>query len=434
MREEYLHYLWKLQRFSASSMKTVDHKSLKVLDPGWLNPNAGPDFFNGQIELDGITWSGNIEIHLKSSDWYKHHHHHDQAYDNVILHVVLDYDQPVLIADNELPTLELRELIDPKHFETYVDLLEFKRFIPCQHSFSPNPEVLRYQLGASLFHRLERLTHQLEMDLIRSKIQDRLHVYLLSLAGAFGMRTNKLPFQELAKRIPLSVVLKERWNPIMIHALVFGIAGLLESNYEDEYPKQLRQAWKLLQSKHGLESMKNVSWKFGGVRPYNFPTIRLSQFANFLAYWQLNDPANLSSDQIIRDLERICFLPMPSYWNNHFVFDKLANHRNSSSSQKLIDSLLINGVVPYLFFLRSYYSDYPAGDKAEELLHQISPECNGIIRDWKALGVRPKSAADTQALIELKNQFCDQQRCLNCAFGHLIMEKDKLNDYHAYYV
>lgn len=433
MKEEYLHYLWKLKRLPLNNLKTVKNESLQIVDSGWLNSDAGPDFFNGKIRLNNMTWSGNIELHIKSSDWYKHKHQYDKAYKNVVLHVVYEYDQPVFIDGVEIPTLELKRYIDLEHFSTYNLLFKQNSFIPCESFFENDSISVQQQVDVALFHRLERKSSELSVANESHSLMNKRNVLMISIFGSFGMRVNKLPFEELAQRIPIEVLIKESWDLCRVEAIVFGISGLLNVKSKDKYVVELKKEWKHLKSKYNLEEMNSSAWKFGGVRPHNFPTIRIAQLVSFLLKWDFSDLTGLEAEEIYIRYNVFLSGKTSHYWANHLRFGVEAKINNPFITKNMSDLILINGVVPYLIYLKQYYNDFQAGDVAMDLLELIRPEKNMIIKNWKNLGVKINSAMDSQGLMELKTQFCDFNRCLNCKIGHKLMEGASVHDFYDFY-
>lgn len=433
MKEEYLHYLWKLKRLPLNNLKTVKNESLEIIDTGWLNCDTGPDFFNGKIRLNNMTWSGNIELHINASDWYKHNHHTDNAYDNVILHVVYEYDKPVFIDGNEIPTLELKTYIDLEHFSKYDSLFKNNSFIPCESFFENDELAIKQQIDVALFHRLERKSNELSLVKESLALMNKRDILMSSIFGAFGMRVNKIPFEELAQRLPVDVLMKESWDYKRLEAIVFGIAGLLNTELKDTFIIDLKSEWRYLKSKYDFEEMNSSAWKFGGVRPYNFPTIRIAQIVSFLSKWDYSDLTGLSAKQIYDKYCNFLDAQTSDYWSSHLRFGVKSKVNNQYITTEMRDLILINGVVPYLIYLKQYYNDFQAADVAMDLLEIIRPEKNMIIKKWKKMGVTVHTAMDSQGLLELKSQFCDFNRCLNCKIGHKLIEGASVHDFYDFY-
>lgn len=423
MQEEYLHYLWRLKRLPLSDLTLTDGRKVELVNSGWYNLDAGPDFFNGTIIIDGIQWSGNIEIHVKSSDWYLHKHQYDKAYDNVILHVVLEHDKEVFINDEAIPTLELNNKIDLNHFEKYNTISNRNEEVPC----SPNlNEVdtfnIDQQVNVALFQRLERKGEEL-INYLKADIQDRKRALLIALFQSFGGRVNKLPMIELAQVIPVEIIGREKWDVRRVESIIFGCAGLLRTDSKDEYVEELSQHWDVLKSKYQLPVMNPVSWKFSGMRPYSFPTFRLAQLSALLFHWDLGFKESIKSQSIVSELKIAADKPVSSYWENHFRFNVLSKKHSSKISKSSFNLILINGVAPYLIYLQQLEHDFQYSDIALTILENIGAEKNNITKSWKNNGVSPKNAAESQGLIELKNEFCNFKKCLSCKVGHAILEK-----------
>lgn len=424
MKEEYLHYLWREKMIPFHNLELFDGRKLEVLNTGWYNVDSGPDFFNGMIKIDGIVWSGNVEMHLNSSDWFKHQHQKDKAYDNVVLHVVFNHDKPVLVNGQELPTLSLKNIINQKHYNRYKSLISKSQDLPCQHLLS-NDLLVEKQIQSSLQQRLYRKATELQTLYIEqgwSKIQILAYVFML----AFGGRLNKMPLMELINILPLSILVRESWSEKRVETIILGCAGLLDStadsiNSKEVYDQELIHEWRLMKQKHQLKEMNPVSWKFGGVRPYNFPTFKLAQLARFIADWRFN-PSIINGDDRVDRLRKLLSNSLHGYWEYHFHFDKSSiKKHNTQLSEKSKDLIIINSLPVYLFFLAQVEGSYNYIDIANEVLNSIPYEQNNIIKNWKKQGVILKTAGDSQGLIELRNEFCNFRRCLSCVIGQNIL-------------
>ena len=421
MKEEYLHYLWQLKRLPFNKMKLVDGRPITIKNTGWLNYDAGPDFFNGKIEIDGLDWSGNIEFHVKSSDWFTHGHQHDDKYNNVILHVVYKHDRDVFIDEKPIPTLQLKEFIDYKHLDRFNQLLKTHQRIPCATSFPSENINVEHQITIALFQRMQRKAQRLEQVLGRDK-ENRKKALLISVIQSFGGRANKLSFLELANILPIDIIAKESWNQTRIESIIFGCSGMLNDSCEDLYYEQLQNEWTLLKSKHQLQEMSCASWSFGGVRPSSFPTMRLAQLSAFLSSWDIaidiNDSATLILEKFLNHFNN----PPNEYWRTHVRFNKTSKSHQSIMSKKAQSLVVINGLVSYLIYVNQLTDRYDLIDKAQNILESLPPEQNYIVKAWRKLGVKPKNAGESQGLIELKNEFCNFRRCLSCKIGHVVMD------------
>lgn len=403
MREDYLHQIWLSKRLPMHQLALVDGRKLNVLKTGWHNHESGPDFFNGSIEIEGIQWNGNIEIHIKSSDWYAHKHQEDRAYDNVVLHVVYQFDKLVYIGNEEIPTLELKPFLDQKHWFSYDTLMKNSTWIPCENQLS-QVDSLYYlkQIESALIERLERKSALLHRR-FQSLNSDFNQLQYEVLAQAFGNKVNSIPFVELAHRMPIKVIWRE--GKEMIPNLLLGAAGFLESHRDFSANQRMQLDWKFLRIKHNFQSMEISSWKFKGVRPKGFPPIRITQFAHFLSAFEHD--FNLVEKPI-------------EFWHTFFESPIFLNCKLSKSFQHLI---LINAIVPLLFWYGDFYSDSNLKQKALDLLESLDSEKNELISNWKKRGIESKSAADSQGLLELKNEICNRKKCLSCQIGNKILGK-----------
>lgn len=421
MNEHYLHLLWRTKRLPMHLLKTIDDKAIRILHIGFYNTASGPDFFNGRIEIDGLQHSGNIELHVKSSDWYVHGHQFDEAYNNVILHVVYEHDQLVFIEGIPIPTLELKQFIDERHFQQTMAFANREVPIPCAAQLQDCPApVIWNQVEAALFRRLER--KQQALTALAQQVQsDPRKVLFHSIAQAFGMKTNQLPFQELAHRIPFERIIKA--GKRQIESIVFGTSGLLQESPPDPYQQELASEWHYQSRRLDVHASNACSWHFKGCRPSGFPTLRLAQFAAFIermdwpdAFWEL--PAATLKIRIEESLTA-----QPSdYWMTHYHFGKTrAIPASAAMSLSTAQVVLVNSIVPFLGWLSEITTCATYREKAVELLELLPPENNAILANWKEKGIRAKSAAESQGLIELKNEFCNRKQCLNCKVGmHLL--------------
>ena len=283
MKEDLLHYVWRYQRFDFSDLKTTEGEPVQIQQIGEHNLHAGPDFTNARIKIGDTLWAGNVEMHLKSSDWLKHNHSADKAYKNVILHVVLNEDETIRRETGErIPCIELKKLIPNKLSKVYLKLLNNEQWIPCQHHFYKVKEMTKMLwLDRLLVERLERKTAYVE-ELLEKNKNNWEETFYQIIARNFGFKTNAEPFEQLARSLPLITLAKHKNNLMQIEALLFGQAGLLEKDFEDEYPNKLKKEYLFLQKKHSLNPVQNESWKFLRMRPASFPTIRIAQFAQLI--------------------------------------------------------------------------------------------------------------------------------------------------------
>ncbi len=421
MKEELLHYLWRTKRFNFTHLPTTQGEVIQILYTGDYNTHAGPDFLNARIRIGNTTWAGNVEMHLCASEWLRHGHAADKAYDNVILHVVLEEDVPILRASGErIPCLEMKALIEPKLSSKYLELLHSEYWIPCQTQFAQVSEMTRtLWLERLLVERLEQKTEIIAQALARNQ-QNWEETFYHLLARNFGMQVNMEPFELLAKSTPLLLLAKHKNSLMQIEALLFGQAGLLESDFEEAYPNQLKKEYAFLQKKYHLTPLRGESWKFLRLRPANFPTVRIAQFAKLL--FQSNHLfSKMLAAASVEEIENMLELKLSNYWLTHYRFDKISPKRAKKLGKNTIHLLIINTIVPFLFLYGKYKSEERYQDRAFALLEQLPPEENNIIEHWQTLGVKPESAYQTQALLQLKKHYCTAKKCLNCSIGNAIL-------------
>lgn len=420
MNENYLHFLWKNKRLPLTNLHTIDGKKVEILHVGIHNLDSGPDFFNGKIILDQITHSGNIELHVKSSDWNLHGHQFDKAYSNVILHVVYEHDQLIFVEGIPIPTVELKELIDWDHFNWFTKYYKGNTSVLCESFLKDIPKVfVLNQIERSVFQRMNRKMMELENQYQAGKMSFR-EVLFHSISKAFGMKVNQLPFQELAIGIPFDKFIKANQKQKM--AIAFGVGGFLEESKGISYHEELKKEWDFQRYKLKLESRNSYSWKFKGCRPGGFPTQRLAQFATFVheMNWD-SDSWYLSSKELLQMLQTKLMKPAHEYWLAHFDFGKEKN-APSTLSIATANTIIINSVVPFLWWLSYRLSDDSYRNKAFELLEMLPQEKNEKITAWKNVGVVPANALESQGLIELTNEFCLKKSCLKCVIGNYVLK------------
>jgi len=422
MNESFLHYLWQFQYFEKKDLFSSDQEPLTVLKTGLLNSNAGPDFFNAKIKIGEIEWVGNVEIHIKSSDWFAHHHEKDSAYDNVILHVVWDNDKPVLRNGTSIPTLELKDRVDPSLLHEYKKLINSSTSIACQKTFPHVDDLIKLSmLDKALMQRLETKATQVS-ELLKFNNNDWEETTYQLLARNFGFKVNADPFFQLSKSLPYKNIQKQN-GLLQVEALLFGQAGMLETKTKDEYISLLFREYHLLEQKYSLSNFKmNPSqWRFLRLRPANFPTIRLAQFAALL-YASKNIFSQLISIESYTSIQRIFVQQQSGYWKTHYRFGKKAKGEVPELGEVSIQNIVINTVTPLLVAYGKYKDEQLYIDRAVELLQQLPAEQNKITKEWNALGLKVKNAFDSQAVIELYNNFCQKRQCLNCSIGISILK------------
>ncbi|KDN54910.1 DUF2851 family protein [Flavobacterium seoulense] len=416
MKEDFLHYLWKFRKFDTLNLKTSNDQEITIINFGQYLQLAGPDFFNAQIIIGNQKWAGNVEIHLKSSDWYVHNHEKDAAYDNVILHVVWEHDTEVFRKNNtEIPVLELKNYVSKDVLINYQKLMTPKSWILCEKQLRDVDEfVLRNWQERLFFERLERKSKAI-YELLEKTNNDWEAVLFCMLAKNFGLNTNGESFLKIAESIPFSIIRKESFEVENLEALLLGKAALLNSDKEDTYFKDLKFRYFYLLHKYQLETSSEFQVQFFKHRPDNFPTIRLSQLAHLYHLHQnlFSKILNVTSLEIIYDLFQV---NTSTYWENHYQFDKESPKKNKKLSRSFVDLVLINTIVPIQFA----YAKSLGKEISEDLitmLTAVAPEKNAIIDKFNLFGIKANNSFETQSLIQLKNEYCNKTKCLDCAIG-----------------
>lgn len=416
MKEDFLHYVWQYKKFDFSNLTTVSEESLTITNCGNYLKQSGPDFFNAQIVLGNQKWAGNVEIHIKSSDWYLHHHEKDTNYDNVILHVVWEHDTPVFRKDNsEIPVLELKKYILKKDLENYQELASPKSWIYCESQIATIDNFVLANWQERLFvERLERKYIPIE-QLLQETENNWEAVLFCMLAKNFGLNTNGETFLKIAKSIPFSIIRKESTEVANLESLFFGTAGLFPLDAEDNYTKELKKRFDYISQKHKLKKIVIEPVQFFKHRPDNFPTIRLAQLA-MLYHKQQNLFSKMIVAKTVTALHQLFEITITNYWQNHYQFDKESPKKKKQFSKAFIDLLIINTIVPIQFaYAKSQGKE--ASESLLDLLREIAAEKNIIIEKFSNFGIKAKNAFETQSLLQLKNEYCNQSKCLQCAVG-----------------
>lgn len=414
MEEEFLHYLWKFRLFDGKVLTTQSDEPIEIIKCGEPNSDSGPDFFNAKIKIGKTLWAGNVEIHIRASDWEAHKHQNDKAYDNVILHVVYQADKEIKRKNGEIiSTLELRSRI-PKHlYQKYLSFRSSRDWIPCGSQIKNfDPFILHNWIDRLLVERLEKKSAPI-LEILKQNKNNWEEAFYLALARNFGLKVNSEPFEQLARAVPLSVLAKHKNSLLQTEALLFGTAGFLEKEFKDDYPKQLQKEYRFLKQKFKLRPIDVSLWKFMRLHPPNFPTIRISQFANLVYRSSHLFSKILEAKNITSLLE----CESSEYWITHYRFEKLSQKRKKTIGSETVNNILINTIVPFIFIYGKQKHDEAHVDRTFALLEKTLPEKNSIISKWQELGVNAKNAYETQALLQLKNEYCAKKRCLECSVG-----------------
>ena len=422
MKEDFLHYLWKFKKFDVLNLKTVNNEEITIVNVGQYLELAGPDFFNAQIVIGTQKWAGNVEIHLKSSDWYVHHHEKDVGYENVILHVVWEHDVAVFRSDNsEISVLELKNYVEKATVENYQSLMTPKSWIFCEKQLKDvDAFALKNWQERLFFERLERKSQPI-FDLLEQTNQDWEGVLFCLLAKNFGLNTNGEIFYKMAQSLPFLIIRKESFEVENLEALIFGAAGLLDSEKEDNYFKDLKFRYFYLLHKYQMEKVCLEPVQFFKHRPDNFPTIRLSQLAN-LYHSKQNLFSKISSLNSLKSTYELFQITASEYWQSHYQFDKESPIKKKTLSKSFIDLIVINTIIPIQFaFAKSQGKEI--SEDLISFLNEVAAEKNAIIEKFTSFGILSKTAFETQSLLQLKNEYCNKSKCLECAIGMELMKK-----------
>ena len=421
MKESLLHYLWQYQLFQTTELFTTKKESILVKFVGEFNQNTGPDFIGAQVKIGNQLWAGNVEIHVKSSDWYVHHHETDANYNNVVLHVVWEHDVEVFNSLNQpIPVLELQSFISKSVLKNYDELFRTNnKWINCENSIEEvSSLVYNSWIERLFFERLEQKSFFI-IKCLESVNYDWEAVLFQLLARNFGLKINAEAFFEMAKQIDFGIVRKESVSIERIESLLFGELGMLTEQLEDAYYKKLQKEYVYQKSKYGLEALKTPQVQFFRLRPINFPTIRISQLANLYTknsqlFSELMALNNLS------DFYNLFSIRASDYWKTHYTFEKQSPKRIKRLSKSFIDLLIINTIIPLRFVYQKYIGK-PDDEGILRLISSLKPEKNTVISKFEMITKKPENAMQSQALLYLKQAYCNEQKCLQCAIGNHLM-------------
>lgn len=424
MKEDFLQFAWKFRLFSTPNLQTTDGEPVSIIRPGIHNSNAGPDFLEAQLRVGEKVWIGHVEIHVNASDWHRHGHGTDPAYDNVVLHAVFNPDKRINLAHGgEMPVMDLSQFIDLSYRERYSELMENLREVPCADKLHRVRNITREMwLDRLSIERLERKTSDIQSLVTNNRGDWRETSYQL-LARNFGFKVNAHGMVFLAESLPYSLLSHHLDSRFQIEALLFGQSGLLHKDHEDEYARELWLEYKYLKRKFRLSAINPAAWKRLRLMPANFPEVRISQFAHYLHLHQdfftsLTQIHNVS--HAVSDFK----VEASQYWQNHSAFDRVCKQRKVALGKGSVENIVINTITPVLFAYGRHKVKQQLVDIALRLIEELKSENNKIVRSWRANGLALKSARDSQACLELYNEYCAHKKCLNCMIGaELISDK-----------
>lgn len=417
MTERLLQYIWQFQYFNSTALATVDGDVLQVNYPGFLNTNQGPDFLEAKIKVADTTWAGNVELHIQSSDWNNHKHSDDKNYKNIILHVVWQDDADLGLP---FPVLELQNKVSKFLLSRYDELMNATAFIPCEKSI----------------HQVELLTWKSWKDrLLAERLQNKAAVifdhlaennnhweetFWWLLAKNFGIKVNSDAFEKIARSLPVSVLAKHKNQIHQLEALLFGQAGLLENNFTDNYPVMLKKEYRFYKTKYKLQQIQAPLF-FLRMRPANFPSVRLAQLAMLI-----NQSVSLFSvikeSHSLKEIKQLLNVTANDYWHYHYVFDETTSFKEKNIGTQMINNILINTIIPIVFSYGLHNKEESYKSKALQWLEQTAAEKNSITNAYAGLSIENKNAFDSQALIQLKNEYCNKKRCLECSVGNRLLK------------
>lgn len=409
MKEEFIYYLWE-NRLLSFDLKTTEGDDVTIISVGNRNFDSGADYINARIKIGGTFWAGQVEIHVRSSDWFKHNHHNDENYNNVILHVVYENDTDKL----NIPTLVIKNRFNVSLFHNYNRFLNSRSWIPCGEFIGgiQNFTVISW-LDRMLVEHLENECKELDFKL-KNNQYDWEQAFYQRLMRYFGLKVNNDSFEYLSRLLPLNLLLRHIDNEDYVNAMFFGCAGFLDKDFEEDYPSLLKRDFQMLRSKFGLKVMPLSNWKFLRLRPPNFPTIRIAQLAKIITkngnmFSKIRDADDIEEIKDLFDVE------LNSYWDNHFQFDKISKvERRKVLGKTAVDLIIINAIVPMLFHYGYIHSLESCKEKAMCFLEQIEAEDNLIIRNFQNSGIVLQNAFQTQAILHMYKYYCKRRRCLDC--------------------
>lgn len=422
MKEEFLHYVWQHRHYDFRSLRTSWGQRLIVVFPGYHNHDAGPDFLQAVVTIDDVRWVGSVEIHCRSSDWLRHRHQKDDKYKSVILHVVYEHDMEIQLGKDEfVPTLELKERIPREMFDRYESLMKVPDRLLCR-SRLPDVDslIVQSQLSEVLIERLVRRQRDFQSTLTCCHSDWNELIYRVMAVG-FGCKKNGTAFELLAQSLPYRIVRSHLRSRLQVYALVFGQSGLLDADDRDAYASQLRYEYDYLRYKYQLIPVGAHQWNWLRLRPQNFPPLRIAQFAQMLY-----ETGNSLSEKVLRanisGLQSWLSLAPDEYWQTHYMFGKESPKHASGVGVTVVNSLIINVVVPIRFTYARFTGDDAMQEDALELLERLPYENNKTTRVFKGSSLPCRSAYDSQAQIELMDHLCTPKRCLKCSIGGKIVQ------------
>ena len=415
MKEMFLYYVWE-HRLVNRPLETTSGQPVEVVATGYRNTDSGPDYLEARVRIGGQLWAGQVEIHVRTSDWLRHGHQHDPAYRNVVLHVVHEHDAVV----NDIPVVELKGRFDASLYYHYERFTQTQRWIACERQLNEVSVFAKNTwLERMAVERLQEKSKNVDKLLIANKFDWEETLYKL-LLRYFGMKVNNEAFETLAMLLPFKTLLKHADQLVQVEAMLLGCSGFLELDTDEAYPLRLKREFKAMQSKFGLLSLPASRWKFMRMRPVNFPTVRLAQLAQLIhqhgaLFSKVKEAPTLTDAKALFDVRA------SDYWDTHYRLGIEGPSRPKHLGEGTADVLMVNAVVPLLFCYGKFHKDESYCEKALLFLEDTPAEDNAIVRHYAQCGLTADNAMQTQALLHLHNRYCKQKRCLECRIGNLLM-------------
>lgn len=422
MQEDLLQYIWQFQYFNSANLLTSSGETIQIIHPGIHNNNQGPDFTGAKIKIGKTTWAGNVELHINSSHWNLHNHSGDSNFNNIILHVVWNHDSEIKdVNGNDLSTLELKNRVSKLLLEKYRALMQASHFIPCESQVQHvNELTLTNWKNRLVAERLIAKSGRI-LSILNDTNFHWEETFWWLIAANFGLTVNSDFFQQIAKGLPVAILAKHKNRIQQIEALLFGVAGLLRSEFHEKYPLMLQKEFIFYQKKYKLKTVDG-ELSFLRMRPANFPTIRLAQLSMLIhnsehLFSKIKDAASL------KEVKKMLDVNANDYWHYHYIFDELSDYKKKTLGSQMINNIIINTIVPVLFAYGIHHNEQAYKDKSVQWLEEIAAEKNSITKGFENLNFSNKNAFDSQALIQLKNEYCNKKLCLHCAIGNALLKR-----------
>lgn len=424
MQEEFIYFLWQHRLFDLSDLRTSDGRELTILKTGFRNPDAGPDFNGGRIAIDSQEWFGNVEMHVKSSDWLAHGHQHDPAYLNVILHVVWEHDKEIYLrSPGDLPVLELSKYTSDNYLSKFRDLSENLRDIACRDKIRDLDEITLIQWKDRLMvDRLRVLSQRVEQQLEITQ-GDWQEVLYRHLARAFGLKVNALAFEVLAKSVPYAFISRFRKRGLAIEAIMFGQAGMLEAKFKETYPIALQKEYDFWKHAFGFTALAPGMFKYLRMHPTAFPDLRIAQFAALLkSVYPISDL--VAPDRNLMELKVRLEAKPHEYWRKHFRLGVSSNRAHGTIGNQTLERIILHGVIPVMYTMGMRGHNQKLKERAIQLLESMEAEKNKVTRKWAECGIKANNGAESQALIHGFKEMCSNKKCLSCLVGRQLLMSD----------